>query len=39
MLAIIFGPPATQRQRTRLEAYHEGIKGHGTLTGFGYPRC
>ncbi len=39
LLAKIFGPAATQRERTRREAYQERLKGYGTLNRFSYPRC
>ena len=39
LLAKIFGPAATQRQRTSQEALEERLKGYGTLTSVTYPRC
>ena len=39
LLSRIIGPPVTQRERTRQEAYQERLKGNGTLARFSYPRC
>ena len=38
LLARIFGPAATQRERRRKEAYQERLKGYGSLTHVTYPR-
>ena len=39
LLAGIFGQPATQRGRTRQEAYQERLNGYRTISSVSYPRC
>ena len=37
-LANILGPASTQRERNRIEAYQERLKGYGSLANVTYPR-
>ena len=38
LLANILGPASTQRERNRVEAYQERLKGYGSLANVTYPR-
>jgi hypothetical protein len=38
LLAKIHGPAATQRERNRIEAYQDLLKGYGSLANVTYPR-
>ena len=38
LLANILGPASTQRERNRIEAYQERLKGYGSLANVTYPR-
>lgn len=38
LLAKLFGPATTQRERNRIEAYQERLRGYGSLANVTYPR-